>query len=395
MDAEWRHSPGLCETCVKIGIVTIFKANNYGAELQAFALQKKLELMGYDAELVDYPFYKHVSHRRSRLSAPEFDIGLMNRVKEQIYPVWQRIVGVRHRRALLAREARMDAFHQQHTRLSARTYCTLDALYASPPSCDVFMVGSDQVWNPRMYTSIAPYFLDFAPSGKRRVAYAPSFGVSSLPASVKGYYAKHLNTFDALSVREPQGIAIIRELTGRHVERVLDPTLLLDAKMWSTVARPPESSEPYVLVYDLMSSPTALAVARRVAKRLKIPRVLRVCGTQHSRREEGIEDIRDAGPAEFVGLFSHAAFVITNSFHGTAFAINYQIPFYAIIPGRMKNAGRIGSLLELTGLNGRMLAEDQAPHHPIDADVDFTFAQAEMAHSAQASLAYLARSMTG
>jgi|LSQX01.2.fsa_nt_gb hypothetical protein len=379
----------------KIGIITIFKANNYGAELQAFALQRKLQLMGHDVELIDYPFYKHKSHRRSRLSAPIFDIGRMNRVKETVFPAWQHIIGLRHRRALLTRAARMDDFHKKYTCLSERTYCTLDALVASPPDCNVYMVGSDQVWNPRMYTSIAPYFLDFAPAGKRRVAYAPSFGVSSLPASVQDYYAKQLNTFDALSVREQQGSTIIRELTGRQVEQVLDPTLLLDAKMWSTVARAPESSEPYVLVYELMSSSTALAVARRVAKRLKIPRVLRVCGTQHSRREEGIEDIRDAGPAEFVGLFSHAAFVITNSFHGTAFAINYQIPFYAIIPGRMKNAGRIGSLLELTGLNGRLLAEDQAPHHPIDADVDFTFAQAELAHSVQASLAYLARSVTG
>jgi hypothetical protein len=342
---------------MKIGIITIFKTNNYGAELQAYALQKKLELMGHQSELIDYPFYKHKSHVKCQQSKPLFNIGLTNRLKEILYPFVQAYHDYPIRDKVKLKQAKMDEFQQKFAVLSKVCYQRMMDLYSADLPYDVFMVGSDQVWNPRMNSSLDPYFLTFAPPNKPRVSYASSFGVSVLPEHTKKIYAERLSAFNALSVREEQGVRIVHNLLGHAPEHVLDPTLLLDENDWTQVAVPVYKAVPYVLIYELMPCGALSEVAEHVASQIKNAQVVRIRGGAGIKKKPRVVENDDAGPSEFVGLFLGASAVVTNSFHGTAFAINFRKPVYPVIPVRMHNASRIESLLELLGLKNRILHE--------------------------------------
>lgn len=374
---------------MKIGIITIFKSNNYGAELQAFALQKKLSLLGHESELIDYPFYKHPSHVACRQSRPIFDIGFENRVKERVYSYWVALQSISIRKDIKRKQERMEAFHRTHSRLSQVCYNSMEALYAADWSYDLFVTGSDQVWNPRMNTSLDPYFLTFAPSDKPRVSYASSFGVSALPDHTKSTYKERLSAFDRLSVREAQGVKIIHDLLGRPPEHVLDPTLLLTDVDWANVAVPVDLPTPYVLIYELMPCVELAAVAQCVALQIKGAHVVRIRGGAGIRSRSNIVDIDDAGPSEFLGLYQGSSAVVTNSFHGTAFAINFKKPVYPVIPCRMRNAGRIENLLEIVGLSERMIYEKSNKDVTRLAEIDFDTVMGRLEQERDKSGSYL------
>lgn len=322
---------------MRIGIITIQKCNNFGAELQAYALQKKLQLMGYDAENIDYVFYKNPAHRKTNRSRPSFKLSLVNRVKELLFPILKPFKA----------NPKFEKFVSEHIKLS-KSYVTMDALYADPPKYDVYVVGSDQVWNPRTASNLEPYFLTFAPKGSRKISYASSFGVRNLPPSAYLKFSQWLEDFEAISVREEAGKKLAKNFAFCvEPECVVDPTLLLTAEDWSQVTDLNTEAQRheggYVLLYDLIASDGAVELARKWAKKL------------------GVEVVRigdgDYGPAEFVSLFANAKAVVTTSFHGTAFSTIFQKPFYSVIPKGMTNASRIESLVGALGVSNRLLRE--------------------------------------
>ena len=341
---------------MKIGIITIQKCNNFGADLQAFALQKKLQLMGYDAENIDYLFYKHPEHKKTRASRPSFKLSAVNRLKEWLLPKVNAVKGLRRRGDEAARCAKFAAFFEENVRTS-KPYRTLDELYADPPKYDVYVTGSDQVWNPRMGSSIEPYFLTFAPQGARKISYAASFGVSSLAPSAYRKYSQWLEEYAAISTREDVGAKIVGRFVNCHpAQAVLDPTLLLTGNEWSQVATDESGKGDYLLVYDLSVCPGLWKLAKRWAKDLSVG-IKRICRGVGCEKIEGVENIEAVGPAEFVGLIAHAKAVVSTSFHGTAFSVNFQKPFYSVVPYGMTNASRIESLLGNLGLNERIVRE--------------------------------------
>jgi hypothetical protein len=376
---------------LKIGIITIFKANSYGAELQAFALQKKLSLMGHDSELIDYPFYKHPSHVASRQSRPIFDMGFKNRVKERVYPFWTALQSISIGEDIKRKQERMDAFHRTHSRLSEVCYNSMEALYAADWPYDLFITGSDQVWNPRMNSSLDPYFLTFAPSDKPRVSYASSFGVPTLPDHTKRVYKERLSAFERLSVREAQGVKIVHDLLGCSPEHVLDPTLLLTDVEWSDVAVAVDLPTPYVLIYDLVPHSKLAVVARYVASQIRGAHIVRIRNQRGVgfRSQPDILDVDDAGPSEFLGLFQGASAVVTNSLHGTAFSINFRKPFYPVISPRMRNAGRNESLLETVGLSERIIYENLNVDMTRLAEIDYDTVLGRLERERDKSVNYL------
>lgn len=211
----------------KVGVITILKVNNYGAELQAYATQAVLKKLGWNAEIIDYLFYKNSDFKKTKMSKPLFPVGVVKKAKEYFYPLFARLKSCRASDAAHRRKKRFDLFHKQNTSLS-RTYQTIDELYGAGLNYDVYMVGSDQVWNPGIYSSLKPYFLTFAPKGKKRISYASSFGVSEISAIAKPFYEKALKEFDAISVRERNAVGMVEHLTGKKAQWVLDPTLLLN-----------------------------------------------------------------------------------------------------------------------------------------------------------------------
>lgn len=328
----------------RVGVITIQKCGNYGADLQAFALQAKLRQMGYDAENIDYLFYKHPRHRGGgRDERPIFRLGLVNRAKEALFPLVGKIRSIVHWRRDRERRRRFDSWFALNVRCGAEFRCVRE-LTAARPEYDVYMVGSDQVWNPRMGGNILPYFLDFAPSGARCVSYAASIGVPQVPAAVFFRYKRLLRRFAAIGVRERSAVDIVRAMAlEAEVRQTLDPTLLLTAEEWMGVSiRPSEApDEPYLLLYDLTASPETVALAKSVAAARDLKTV---------RIGDGAY-----GPGEFLWLFAHAAAVVTNSFHGTVFSVVFGRDFLSVIPQRMPNGGRIVDLLRSLQLEDRLV----------------------------------------
>ena len=347
----------------KIGIMTICKCNNYGAELQAYATQAIIRQMGCDPEIIDYIYYKSWRFKDTKMSRPFMAMSFIERIK---YGLKYRVVDFLADflfpyfiPVLKRRKEKFSVFHQINSKFG-RCYKSMDELYKKPPQYNVYMTGSDQVWNPSALSSIEPYFLSFAPKGTKKVSYAASFGISELPAILESRYKKLLSEYDYIGVREKSGCDMVKQICGMDSTWVLDPTLLLSKKDWNRIGKPyNKTPKQYVLIYQLSTSQTIVRLARQISKEKGIP-VLRITKRAYcTKRDAGIRNILDAGPEEFVSLISGACVVLTNSFHGTAFSINMEVPFWTFISPHNSNNSRIKDLLELLGLQDRMLRDDQ------------------------------------
>ncbi len=346
----------------KVGIITILKCNNFGAELQAYATQKKLNLMGYDAEIIDMLYYKHPDFKKTQKSRPfvkqttktkiiEFiKFSILNPIIYNIIPLFSKNMRIRNKK--------FENFHKANTKLS-KTYRTIDSLYDTCDEYDAYIVGSDQVWNPGTGMNLAPFFLTFAPNNKKKISYASSFGVSKLPKLYESKFHELLNNLNNISVREKDGAKIVKEVASREAKVVLDPTLLLNKAEWnycSSNYNP--NSKGYVLIYEVHPSEKIQELALDYAQKNNLP-VFRVgVRGMFNWKTQGITNLVDIGPADFVSLFENAEIVFTNSFHGTAFSVNLGKNFYTVLSRAGKKNSRMTSLLSILNLDSRIVYQE-------------------------------------
>ena len=380
----------------KVGIITILKVNNYGAELQSYALQKKLNLMGYDAEIIDYLYYKHPKHKRESVSKPFYPYPLKNKVKEIGLALKDKCMRVVNTSSYRSRNKHYEEFHKTFNRFSNVCYDRYSKLYENPPKYDAYCVGSDQVWNPRCYTNLEPYFLTFAPKGAKRFSYASSFGVTAVPDSAESKYKELLLGLDNISVREASGVKLVEALTHHEAKLVLDPTLLLTSKEWQDVARPVNGIlEKYILIYELQPLPYIAATAKQLAQE-KGYKIVRVCKDAHDKvKDTDFINVADAGPSEFIWLVEHASFVITNSFHGTAFSVNFNKPFYCVIKRGKNNNSRQLDLLSACGLSDRIVYDGEQFPNTLSSSIDFESVNEQMDKMREESCNYLTCAIDG
>jgi len=330
-----------------VGIITFHNSGNYGAVLQAYALQRVIESLGSCAEFVDYR-----NAHRGRAHLPP--------MRRFVNTVWSRYL-----RQVLGgklRDRRTADFRKAHLRLSAKTYTDPISLAENPPRYDAYVAGSDQVWNPINNSWDSSYFLTFAPQGARRIAYAASFGLSLLPPEYAAKCSEWLKEFDFLSVREIDGQRIVRDLTGRDATLVLDPTLLLTPQDWRHVSVPHVAEKPYILCYympgDRLVDQKIAEIARQVSRETGWS-IREIGRKEYYRLKPFSNGVFNAGPGEFLGLIDGASFVVTNSFHGTAFAINFGkpfvVPFNGSIPISKRLTSRVSSLLRTLSMEHRMV----------------------------------------
>lgn len=342
----------------KIGIITILKVNNYGAELQAYATAKILQLIGNEAEIIDYLFYKNPLHKRTKMSKPTAKMSLRKHIAERLLPILARWKSRKFKAKYNERVAKFEQFHKENTKQSV-CYNSIEKLKSASLDYDILLTGSDQVWNPGIYSSLDPYFLRFGNDNMRRIAYAASFGVSDIPDDVKSYYNESLRRYFAIGVREGAAVDMVKRLSGRDAKLVLDPTLLLDRGQWMQVAKPVDGlpDKPYILIYELSATPYLKQLAQYISLQTGMP-IVRICKNACP-EDKGTEIINviDAGPAEFLYMFDNAEFIVTNSFHGTAFAINFGKQFYTILRKGKNNNSRQKSILKLLNCEERMLEE--------------------------------------
>ena len=342
----------------KIGIITLVRVNNYGAELQAFATQHALQQMGYDAEIIDYLYFINPRHKKTKGSKPNFKMPMKLRLIVTLYPWLQWYKKFKQDKdTLKLREERFNSFHKENTRFY-KEYRTAESLRSSQMDYDVYVAGSDQVWNPNNYTSLDPYFLKFAPQGKTKISYASSFGVGVLPEHTRSYYKDALKDSNAISVREENAVQLVEDVAGVKAQWVLDPTLLLTGEEWIKYGKVVEGiPDTFVLIYEVTPCAYVKQLALKVAKDLGCKVVRINCDASRQEADDEVLNIMAAGPAEFIWLFSQASMVVTNSFHGTAFSLNMQKDFFVVTPERKQNNSRQKSLLRLLNQENRLIVE--------------------------------------
>ncbi|MDX9787096.1 MAG: polysaccharide pyruvyl transferase family protein [Desulfobacterales bacterium] len=357
---------------MKIGILTFFRFN-YGAILQAYALQTVLTSLGHSAEIIDY----EASHRI-----------------ESLFTSWTSTKGValnlstilRYRK-FIERNERIAAFRRQNLHVSEKRYYSSEDLEKSLLEYDAFICGSDQVWHPRAdHDCNRAYFLGFVKQDQAiKTSYAPSFGVSSVSQSFQKEIQPWLTDIPNLSVREETGRAIIEQVAGRLSAVVLDPTLLLKSDQWGRIAAPSTVKPPYILVYTTSQRGLFPQLVKHVKKTTRLPLVV-LSLTALNLIPMADRVIYDAGPSEFVGLFANATCVCTNSFHGTAFSIIYRKPFWSV-PHNATNS-RVADLLNRIGLSNRQVsALDQFPEWPLK--IDYTAANSLFDGERRQSIVFL------
>lgn len=313
----------------KVGVITIHSVYNYGAMLQAFALSKYLENLGYVSEVIDYRPYElcrnYDFYIKDLFVNPRNALGA---IKQSIVKRNQ--------------FARFKSFLNNEISTSKKRYSNYRSL--KNHDYEILVTGSDQIWNPYITIEDESFLLTFDEKETKKVAYSSSFGISEIPKEWADKVKIALMQFDQLGVREQSGKEIINGLLPNHkVDLVLDPVFLMSSAYWHNLANNSLTpNEPYLLVYSLEINDKIKSYAKAVAgeKNLKIV-------TIHPFKDDyGFADIciNTAGPKEFISLINNAEFVVTNSFHGTAFSIIFDKKFSCVL--HSKTGTRMSSLLE-------------------------------------------------
>lgn len=332
------------------GIITIHKINNYGSVLQAYALQTVCESLGYRTQIIDYVFPN--DYHRTHASGNN-DSGRQRGSGEP------RLTKLLFAAALLRQHRGIQRFAARNLALSGRAYNSPDELLTEPPRYDIYITGSDQLWSPRHCKGDPAFMLHFAPDEAKKISYAASMGTNAIPPDLVEQYRRLLGRYSAISVREHSACGPIKELTGTEPRVVLDPTLLLDKGYWGSVAVPGRLvKKKYILCYFLNYSFDAFPYADEVAEEMgrqtgyKIIRVAR----PPRRLSSGNAGYRiGASPEEFLALVRDAEMVLTTSFHGTAFAVNFGRPLFSIVGSKDDSDSRQANLLRQLNLRGNIL----------------------------------------
>ena len=331
---------------MKVSVITRHAITNYGSLLQALATQLAIELLGHECEIVNYVREVESAFRLEEAllkSKPSWNGSAVRRLAYRLLRQPESVAGAvgfaRERKKLL--------------KLSRR-YSSAEELAADLPIADVYLTGSDQVWGPTASGAYDPsYLLSFIPDTSRKVSYAASFGKRVPEGEVEVMFRTLLERYACVSVREDSAVSQLRKWNIDAVQ-VLDPTLLLSGEAWRRFAGGQEKKTPYALVYQIHNDRRVGRYARQVAKDMGLP-LVRVSAHLHQISREG--KLRYLpGIKEFISLVDNAALLITDSFHGTAFAINLGTPFVEILPDN-GTASRNVSILRLTGLEDRVLRD--------------------------------------
>lgn len=347
---------------MKVGLSVCYDTKNFGSQLQVLATVKKIEDLGFETEIIRYRKKFSPSfaiQQLPRLFNPYFIHGKLGSMKKRKlikkHPSVNQQVAVRNRRF-------GDFVKKYFNNLSEPYFGWKELKKCSESKYDIFLCGSDQLWLPNNLGSHF-YTLEFAPENKPKIAYATSFGVSQIPWYQKGRTRKYLNRFEHLSTREIRGKEIIKELTGKEVPVVCDPTLLLSAREWEELIPPRKVIEDkYILCYFLGTNPAHREYADRLKKTtgLKIVTIPFLDNFVESDLSFGDYALYDIDAADFVNLIKNAEYVLTDSFHGTVFSIlnHKQFVTFSRFADNTKNSrnSRISSLLMMLDLEERHFA---------------------------------------
>ena len=319
---------------MRIYTVTFVNTTNIGAALQEYALQKYLEKQGHEVQVVQY-LPKVMAKRQSIMNV----FRGVKSLKEFIIKI-----GVGY--LILIRKYKYYRFSRKYINLTRKCKSVVDMKKLAHP--DIYIAGSDQIWNNELTKWDDGFFLNFLTEAKK-IAYAASAGHDNFSNEFSKVIIEKTKSLDAISVREKELQSLFFKLGRSDVQFVLDPVFLLDEEEYDHMAKMPKYRN-YVLIYEAEKNSLCAEIAKKIAKQknlsvIQINRINNRCNVDHV--------VPCVSPTEFIGLVKHANMVVSNSFHAIAISIIMKKQFWTVKLSKLSS--RIDGLLESIGLQDRIV----------------------------------------
>lgn len=368
---------------MKIGILTFYCSDNYGAMLQAYGLKNFVKSINDDTEIIPYaPFFLVGRH----WFVPYYPFSSKRR---QL--IWA-ITGIKHNLQMkgdfFRQKINMRRFRKNYLVDTARKIRNVKEL--EQLSYDTYIVGSDQIWNPDITFGLrSAYFGAFDNAHKKRViAYAASLGGSELPVCFETEIRQLLQSVDSISMREEAAVPYIKTMTKSDVSAVTDPVFFLNAKQWERIEILPQKKH-YILVYDTERN----RKLNQYVKHLALEKHLEVVEIKLEKAHDDAEFTIEvsAGPAEFLGYIHYADYVVTNSFHALAFSIIFHKAFFVF--GHSNRNARLENVLLQCGLEKRI--DYNSREMDIDEVIDWKAVDERKAQMIEKSKDFLRKNLSG
>lgn len=339
-------------------LITLQGSKNYGSVLQAYSTQEYLKLLDFEVVVLNYYRPDQLSSNILNTFTRNSSYGVKIIKKIVLFPnirLWKKT---------------FTEFNQSHLHLTSKIFSLGTDFEEGIPDADFYCVGSDQVWNSTWNQGFIPeLYLNFVSDEKKKISLSSSFGKTELGNLEGEKVSSLLNRFNSISVREKTALKMLEDLevSGMDIAHTLDPTLMFTKEYWYNFANKRKNSKDYILIYQLNPNAKFDSYAKKYAKDNKLT-LIRIC-TRFDKIFKNGKSVLLPEIQEFISLIIHAKVIITDSFHGTAFAINCNIPFISIYPPNFPT--RIENLLEKTNfLSRRLSSYDQQIEFK---NIDFTY----------------------
>lgn len=360
---------------MKVEIITLHRITNFGSMLQTYATQAAIEKLGHRAEVLDF-VPDGITFKRG--CWPKNDV-----------PAWKKLIKLGPLFVVNVIQYNiLDRFLGKYIHITAKRYGCYQDILDDIPQADAYVSGSDQVWNTQNNNpkdDLKAYYLGFAPGGKKRIAYAGSFGKNNFTKDESAIIREYIAKYDHVAVREDDGLDILERHGFHNGVHVVDPTLLLNAEEWTKFANKKAPKEKYVFVYNLNRN----ALIKEIAQKIAAERGLKIINFADSMDFiPGAKNRLFNTAMDFINHIANAEIVVTDSFHGTVFSINFSKQFICIKAPRYNS--RLESILRQTGLiDSRMVGSAEEGLEASRHQIDYTKVNAIMEEARKKSYEYL------
>lgn len=326
--------------------ITYHASLNNGSFFQAYALQKTIESLGIENEILD-------------IQTPELkrDYALFRKI-HSVTDVAKNIISLMHYSKLKTRKEKFEKARRDYLKMSKEYDSLVSYLNENEPAENLFIAGSDQIWNTTASDFTDGYFL---PGIKNKITYSVSGG-SHISVDELRKYQKYISEFKKISVRENDFRQTLHELGNEDIQVTVDPTLLLFKDDYLELISPtPFIKGKYIFLYSVKCNPEVMRFAKSISKEIGLP-IYTIFNTYRSEKNRlyGIKNIYDAGPFDFLNIIENAEFVLSDSFHGNVFSVLMEKEFYYIskmdVSGCMVRDDRIDGMLEDLSLDDRKIS---------------------------------------
>lgn len=361
---------------MKIGIMTFHRANNFGAVLQAYALQESIISLGTECEIIDY---------RNPMMEKQYGIKTFKGYKSLKHFILLKLYSSQREKTIKS----FKKFRDEYLKLSSKIYTDSKELETCIGYYDKFISGSDQVWNYTFLGFDKNYLFDFIPYKDKKYSYAASFGVADIPDGYVSEYKRLLLDYSFLSVRETQGCDIIKKICGIHAERHIDPVFLLTPKSWSERMKCSFKHKKYIFVFIYEITPSTIKFIEDLYNKTRY-RIFITGKIKKKILNAPYKCIYGISPKEYVNYIKNAQYIVTDSFHGAAFSILFNKEFFVELLVNMSYVNsRIENILDMMNLNNRIINASSEVDKLLENKVDWDSVNKIINTQRQKALTYL------